>query len=103
MKLEFFRGVVWPRQEEHATLPQYRYVIVGLLITDQPIKSVSRPSNMKIHECRISQQLYGMSDVLEGAVPVPGRGALGDASDVLVSLNRDDLWTPDPWPELNDT
>lgn len=81
---EHFRGVVWPRGRHESGA--YRYVVVGLLVTDEPIPGQDL-------------QRFGVRTMVDGPAPgladalaaMPQREAtaiVGTADDVLLGLGR---------------
>lgn len=79
MRLEHFRGVVWPHkvlQEDGKT--NYRYVIVGMLVTDQPLDV---PENESVID-----GFAGIADAIETAQKRKPNICVGDATDVLLNL-----------------
>lgn len=86
VRREHFRGVIWPR--EPANGPErkvYRYVVVGMLVTDEPL-------DVHPNETAVDGAVHGVAEALEAARRVTPRRTLGDASDVLLSLDT-------AWPE----
>lgn len=107
MRQERFRGVIWPRQvtkpgprardpnplpaAQGPEGPVYRYVVVGMLVTNQPIQKFE-----KAGEHVLDGNAWGVLDLL--AVVPTARAAypLGDATSVLLGLEslvagQDDL------------
>lgn len=83
---EHFRGVIWPREPKPNDGQQaYRYLVVGMLVTNRPL-------DVHPNETAIDGALVGMAEALEKARRVELGHKLGDAADVLLSLNT-------AWPE----
>lgn len=81
---EYFRGVIWPKDpvvENDKT--NYRYLIVGLLVTDKPI-----PEFEGANEICLDGNAYGLSDSLPMIRKTTANYKLGDASSVLTSLGH---------------
>lgn len=83
---KFFKGIVWPRgkiQEDDTeviTKINYRYVIIGMLITDKPIESFENKNEIVIEGAS-----YDAIN-LEYLPQRPSNIKVGDASDVLLNL-----------------
>jgi len=79
---EHLRAVVWPREPRNGI---YRYVIVGMLVTDRPIEGLEG-----FNETILDDRAAGMSAVLAGMPKRENdRGwPIGDASEFLVSLEE---------------
>lgn len=87
MNREHFRGVVWPREPFDG--PQgkiYRYVVVGMLVTDRPL-------DVEPNQTAIDGSVTGLALALEQAHRVGLPRILGDAVDVLLALDE-------AWPEV---
>jgi hypothetical protein len=87
---EYLKCVLWPRVplKEEGKATNYRYVIVGMLITDQPLQL---PEVSRVTEVVIDGKTFGLSDLLELAAKAHGRAPtqiIGDATDVLLSLGE---------------
>jgi hypothetical protein len=79
MRLEHFRGVVWPHPPvTEGIKTNYRYVIVGMLVTDKPLDV---PENESVID-----GFTGIADVIEGAVKRQPNIPVGDATNVLLNL-----------------
>lgn len=82
---EHFRGVVWPRSPtQNSTGTVYRYVIVGMLVTDEPL-------DVDPNETTIDGAVAGIGAQLAEAHRVHLAGPLGDANAVLLRLAE---WPP---------
>lgn len=87
---DHFKGVVWPhgsKAQGKGKPPVYRYVVVGILVTDTPIPSLEGPNTHGLSEFILDDQLQGeFAALLERAAKRAPKIRLGDASEVLVSL-----------------
>ena len=87
---EQFRGVVWPREngKDADGKPTYRYVVVGMLVTDTPIPGLD-PNETVIDGVveRYVEEL-GIAGALERAPKFEASLPLGDANNVLLSLEQ---------------
>lgn len=77
---EHFRGVVWPRRNPDAQ-GRYRYAVVGCLVTDKPLEFDEK------NEIVLDGHAAGMSDSLQTIVQKVPNIVLGDATNVLLSLD----------------
>lgn len=77
--ISHFRGVVWNRTDGNPNL--YRYVIVGMLVTDKPLE------NIKENEVILDGSTFGLSDIIDMISQKPAKLVLGTADDVLTSLD----------------
>jgi hypothetical protein len=75
---EHFRGVVWPRE---AVKGQYRYVVIGMLVTDEPIPE------LEADQIVLDGNAAGMKDSLAVIRQVPS-DFRGDANAVLHALSE---------------
>lgn len=76
---EFFRGIIWPRTDK--TKPNiYRYVVVGMLVSDKPITEFSGSQYI------LNGNAFGLSDTLAGIKAVKTDVGLGTADNVLTNL-----------------
>lgn len=77
--LDWFRGVVWPHRPKDKL---YRYVIVGMLVTEKPIEEFEGKNQILFdgRSCELRDSLVYTKHKVSN---IP----LGDASQVLVSLN----------------
>ena len=86
MRDELFRGVIRPRDQ--LDTGQYRYAIVGVLVTDQPIPEWEPPRDRRGRKRRRKGQpmacgpCHGLADVLAG-IPQARVAMIGDANSVL--------------------
>lgn len=85
---EQFRGVVWPREQglDENDEPIYRYVVVGMLVTNSPIEGLD-PNETVIDGVmpRYVREM-GMAGALEKAPKFKPAMSIGDANSVLLSL-----------------
>ncbi len=81
---EYFKGVVWPRESSTGTEgpTNYRYVVVGMLVTDHPLELVDGA------EIIIDSTVDGMAEILTSAKSRLPTRPLGDANMVLLRLGR---------------
>ncbi len=83
--LEHLRAVIWPRgkQLQSGNKPEvYRYVVIGLLVTDEPIEGIEGKN-----EIVLDGRSWGLCDVLKSLPQKKSRIKLGDANMVLTSLD----------------
>lgn len=81
---EYFRGVLWPRQKTtQGDKTNYRYIIVGMLVTDKPLNL-----DEFINETVIDGEVFGLTNVIEGAKKREPKITIGDATDVLLNLEK---------------
>ena len=82
MRLEHFRGVLWPRQKpDDGPKNNYTYTICGVLVTDKPLDLPEEFADESI--------IDGFAAIADGIEAAPKRKPnirLGDATDVLLSL-----------------
>ena len=80
---EYFKGVVWPRETQAGPSgPVYRYVVVGMVVTDTPIEEFHGKN-----EVFLDGPGQGIALSLAGVNSRPPKFKLGDAASVLVSLS----------------
>ena len=85
---EHFRGVIWPKQKTNEVPKDglYRYVVVGMLVTDKPMGSFD------VNEVVVDGNTYGLVDILECVHKLDERTRqnlwFSDANDVLVRLSH---------------
>lgn len=86
---ECFRGVVWPREpmDSRDGKPVYRYVVVGMLVTDQPIEGLAPNETVIDGTVPRYDEMMGMTGMLSRAPKFTPRQPLGTADDILCSLN----------------
>jgi hypothetical protein len=79
---EHLRAVIWPRgkKEQEGKPPAYRYMIVGVLVTDEPIAGLDK------NQYVINQRTFGLKDQLESMQPIETDLRLGDANQALAKL-----------------
>lgn len=87
---EHLRAVVWPREPKDG--PEglnYRYVLVGMLVTDKPLQGIegARDSN-GLSETVLDSTAWGLSAVLEGMPKLENASGFmwGTADSFLASL-----------------
>lgn len=99
-KKEHFRGVIWPRGEQPDAQgkPTYRYVVVGMLVTDEPIPGLDPNETVVDGGLRRYVDELGMAGALGQLPKFSASRPLGDASDVLLSL-EDIVGEPIPEPK----
>ena len=85
---EQFRGVVWPRPEvlDNNGKPAYRYVVVGMLVTDTPIEGLHPNETVLdgVVERYVSEM--GFAGAIQRAPKFQAATPLGDATSVLLRL-----------------
>ncbi len=86
---EFFRGVIWPmgkitkkKTKKKPEKVNYRYVIIGMLVTDKPLEGVEG-----INQIVLNGTSAGLSDSLLSMKLNVCNAPLGDATNVLLSLD----------------
>lgn len=86
---EAFRGVVWPReaQDDLQGKPVYRYVIVGMLVTDKPIEGLHSNETVLDGVINLHDGENGIGDVLAKAGKFLPAYPVGDATSVLLGLS----------------
>lgn len=80
--MEYLRAVIWPRQKNDDKVDKYKYVIIGMLITDKPIESLDT------YEKVIDSRMHGLSLLLDMAQKRDPKIKLGTADDVLLDLGQ---------------
>lgn len=75
---QHFRGVVWPREPQDG---KYRYVVVGMLVTDKPIPE------LEANQIVLDGHAAGMAEAV-GAIMQKPSDFRGDANSVLHSLQH---------------
>jgi len=85
---EAFRGVVW--EKENSTTvdgsPAYKYVIVGVLITDKPLALMKGETEVVLDGMAKFYEMNSFAESLHNFKPFRPAYRLGDASSVLVDL-----------------
>lgn len=83
---QYLKAIVWPR---HPTkeIPQYRYVIVGMLVTEKPIQSLEEKNKHGIQEFLLDGQVFGIADLLDFVHKGTPNINHGDASNWLCGLS----------------
>jgi len=82
---EYFKGVVWPRGaplREEGKPPNYRYVVVGMIVSDQPIPELEAID----HKTVLDGPVHGVLDLLSFVRQREAKLNLGDAVSVLLEL-----------------
>lgn len=85
---EHFRGVVWNREQglDASAKPVYRYLVVGMLVTDTPIEGLDQNETVIDGVMPRYVREMGMAGSLERASKFHPAQKLGDATNVLLSL-----------------
>lgn len=86
-----FRGVIWPKQGVADAPPMagpsgrklYRYAVVGLVVSDQPLENVEGKN-----EILLDGMASGMAEALSTIQQKRPAFTLGDANDVLLVLDH---------------
>ena len=84
---DFFRGVVWKRDDRKAPDGRtiYRYTVVGILVTDEPIDGL--PGSIELpSETVLSGFTALLAEALGSIRKAKAKIRFGDATDVLLSL-----------------
>lgn len=89
---QYFKGVVWPRESEDVQVKSgkrttvtrrvYRYVVVGMVVTDEPIEKFEGKN-----EIVLDGPVDGMVEPLLSIKSRKPEYILGDANSVLEGLN----------------
>ena len=88
---QHFRGVVWPKEprtevtvsaQGSEVRTNYQYVIVGCLITDEPIEGLEGP------EIDLDGHPVMLAQILPMIERKPAAIKIGDANSVLLNLSR---------------
>lgn len=77
----YFRGVIWPHGQHETAPGVYRYAVVGMLVTTEPI-----PEFEGRDEVVLSGNAWMLADALTGVPEGVRVYKTGAASSVLVSL-----------------
>jgi len=78
---QHFRGVVWPKHAiTKGNKKNYQYVVVGCLITDEPIQG------LESSEIVLDGNAVMMAEILPMIQQKPAAMKIGDATDVLLNL-----------------
>jgi len=83
MNKEHFKGVIWPRQNVDTPCDIYRYVIIGMLVTDVPL---DLPNDQII----LDGYGAGMGEVIEAIKQSNQTIRFSDATNVLLRLKEID-------------
>lgn len=99
---QHFRGIIWPRglfelpeklrhqygvrkynklKKETEKTTQYRYIVVGLLVTDKPLEGLEGKN-----EILLDGHAAGIAEALETITQKKLATRVGDANDVLLRL-----------------
>lgn len=82
---EYFRGVIWPRQPiKEYVKENYRYTIVGILITDKPIENFD--GNEFLLDGNVEG--FGIARSLSQIDQKQPAFRIGDANGILLTLDR---------------
>lgn len=86
---EAFRGVIWPREvlADSQGKSVHRYVIVGMLVTEKPIEGLAPNETVIDSMVSFFGDETGIGPALSKAQKFEAAFPLGDASNVLLSLN----------------
>ena len=76
---EHLKAIVWPRNEADNDGP-YRYVIVGMLVTDEPLQGLDG------NEFLVEGPGVGLAEILQQIPKRQPSRRVGDAVDVLTGL-----------------
>jgi len=74
--------VIWPRQRPNKTPKQYRYAIVGVLVTDKPLELEGKM------EVVLDGATCGLSDLIEVIRKREPARIISTANDVLTHLGE---------------
>lgn len=77
---EYLRAVVWPKQQKGDKQSNYRYVIVGVLVTDEPIEGFTENQHL------VDSHTRGLAEKLQEMNSTEISEPLGDATTVLLKL-----------------
>lgn len=88
---QHLKAVVWP-QPPTKEIPQYRYVIVGMLVTEEPILSLEGKNRNGISEFLIDGQVFGIADLLDFAHKGTPDIQHGEAGNWLCALDEVHIW-----------
>lgn len=94
---QHLKAIVWPRPPTKE-IPQHRYVIVGILVTEEPIQSLEGKNKHGIQEFLVDGQVFGIADLLDlvrKGTPNANHGEAGNwlcAMDEVGILEDDDEW-----------
>ncbi len=91
MSIEHMKAIVWPRPPTES-IPQYRYVIVGMLVTKKPIESLEGKNKRGISEFLLNGTTYGMADLIDLIHKGTPNQIHGEAGDWLVSLSDVEIY-----------
>jgi hypothetical protein len=81
---EYFRGVIWPRKPtKNQTTSNYRYIIVGMVVTDKPIEEFN--GNEFLLDGPVHG--FGITNSLKGVEQKQPAFKIGTADQVLLMLD----------------
>jgi len=84
---QHLKAVIWPRPPTKE-IPQYRYVIVGILVTEKPIQSLEGKNKHGIEEFLLDGQVFGIADLLDFVHKGTPDIQHGEASNWLCALDE---------------
>lgn len=82
---QHLKAIVWPRPPTES-ITQYRYVIIGMLVADEPIQSLEGKNKSGISEFLLNGTTYGMAELLDLVHKGTPNQVHGEAGNWLVSL-----------------
>lgn len=87
---EYFRGVIWPRgKAKDKRKINYRYIVVGMLVTDEPIDNIEGVLNAEgISQNFLDGTIIGMADAISNVTQRETNYMVGDANHVLTDLEH---------------
>lgn len=80
---QHLKAVIWPRKPVGEEKPNYRYIITGMLVTDEPIPEFEGKAEIVMD--------HGVAGIAERLTELPQRKSkirIGTADDVLLRLER---------------
>lgn len=82
---QYLKAILWPRTpaEGKGATKSYRYVIVGMLVTDEPIAELEGEN-----ELVADGPVFCLAEVLREVRKRKAARRVGDANDVLLSLDE---------------
>lgn len=87
MHREHLKAVVWPRGPvDKAGGKVYRYVVIGVVVSDKPIESLEGKNTHGLSEYVVDEDCSGLAGLLGSMATREPNLRLGDAVDVLSSL-----------------
>jgi hypothetical protein len=91
---QHLKAIVWPRPPTK-DVPHHRYVIVGILVTEQPIRSLEGKNKHGIEEFLVDGQVFGMADLLDFARKGTPNANHGEAGNWLCALDEVEILEED--------